>query len=92
MVLIRDCDKSSRVISPTNSEERDKLRKYCLKHETHPNRVIDWEVYELGLNGDRLFGELSTDSDSGSGDGSDSDCVFLYSTPGLVQGRDRVGR
>lgn len=70
------------VLSPTNSEERDRLRRDCLRHATRPNVVIDWEVYELGLNGGGLFDELSTDSDSDSSDGSDSDCVFLYATSG----------
>jgi hypothetical protein len=61
-----------------------------LRHATRPNGVIDWEVYELGLNGDRLFGELSTDSDSDndSSDGSDSDCILLYATSLSIHGKE----
>jgi len=40
---------------PTNSAEKDKLKRDCLTHATKPNGVIDWEVYELGLHGHNLF-------------------------------------
>jgi len=74
MVLIRECDDTSQVISPTNFSEKDQLKRDCLRHSTRSNGVIDWEVYDLGLYGENLF------SDSDSGDNSGSDCVFLYAT------------
>jgi len=67
---------------PTNSAEKDKLKRDCLTHATKPNGVIDWEVYELGLHGHNLFSALSSDSDSIGSSGSD-DCVFLYATSGI---------
>jgi len=80
MVLIRECDDSGRVISPTNSVERDQLKRDCLRHATRLNGLIDWGAYELGLHGHNLFSDLSSDSDNSDGSGSDSDCVFLYAT------------
>jgi hypothetical protein len=66
------------VISPTNSVERDQLKRDCSRHAAWPNGLIDWEAYELGLHGHNLFSDLSSDSDNSDCSGSDSDCVFLY--------------
>jgi len=80
MVLIGECDDTSKVIDPTDLAKRDQLKKDCLRHATRPNGVIDWRAYNLGLYGEHLFIDLSSDSSDGSGSGSD--CVFLYATSG----------
>jgi hypothetical protein len=85
MVLIMECDDTGRVISPTNSVERDHLRRDCLRRARRPNGLIDWQAYELGIFGHRFFEDLSSDSDTSSdSSSSDSDCVFLYATLGTV--------
>jgi len=90
MVLIRECDDTGKVISLTNSDERNKLRRDCLRHATRPN----WEVYELGLFGRRVLEELSSGSETNSNnsDGSDSDCVFLHATSRSDHRREVVWR
>lgn len=75
--MIRECDDTGKVISPTNFVERDQLRKECLRHATRQNGFIDWEAYQLGFYGHKLFNYVSSDIDSS---GSDSDYVFLYAT------------
>ena len=45
MVLIRECDEEGRLIRPTDTVERDQLRKECLRHATGPNGIINWDVY-----------------------------------------------
>jgi hypothetical protein len=80
MVLIRECDDTGRVISPTNSAINDQLKRDCLRNATRLNGLIDWEVYELGLHGHNLFSDLSSDSDNSGSSGRDSDCVLLYAT------------
>jgi len=70
-----------KVIDPTDPAERDQLKKDCVRHATRPNGVIDWEAYNLGLYGENLFSDLSSDNSDGLGSGSD--CVFLYSTSGI---------
>jgi hypothetical protein len=84
MVLIRDCDADGKLISPTDPNERDQLRKECLRHATGPDGIIDWDKYYFGLHGEELFSDLSSDSSVDSG--RDSDCVILSATPG-TQGR-----
>jgi len=56
MVLIKECDDTSKAISPTNSNERNQLRSDYLKHARWSNDSIDWEAYELGLFGCRVLG------------------------------------
>jgi len=80
MVLIRECDEVGKLIYPTDPAERDRLKKDCLRHATGPNRIIDWDVYNLGFYREDLFGDLSSESSVTSG--SDSDCVFLSATSG----------
>jgi len=86
MVVLRDCNESGMVISPTDSEGRDKLQRDCLRHATSPNWVIDWDVFQIALLCHKFSDDLS--SDSSSSDGSDSDCVFLYSTLGPIQDKE----
>lgn len=62
IVFVRDYDELGRVISPTNYEERDKLRKDFLKHATQSNGVIDWDVFQLALLGHRILSDLLSDS------------------------------
>jgi hypothetical protein len=41
MVLIRDCDEDGKLICPTDPNERDQLRKECLRHATGPDGIIN---------------------------------------------------
>jgi hypothetical protein len=77
MVLIRECDESGKVIDPTDPAEREQLRKDCLRHATGPNGVIDWVVYNLGLYGENLFSDLSSESSVDSSSDSDYDSLLL---------------
>jgi len=86
MVLIRECDDSGKVIDPTDHAERGRLRNDCLRHATRPNGVIDWEVYNLGLYGEILLSDLSSDTKDSSG--KDSDCVYLSATSGTDHKED----
>jgi hypothetical protein len=86
MVLIRECDKDGKLIYPTDPAERDQLRKECLRHATGPDGVINWDTYYLGLQGEKLFSDLSSESSINSG--SDSDCVFLFATSGTNRKED----
>lgn len=71
------------MISPSNSVERDQLRKDCLKHATRSNGLIDWEAYELGLYDHRIVEDLASHNVSSSNSsGSDNACVFFNATPG----------
>jgi len=81
--LIRECDDSGKVIDPTDPAERGQLRKDCLRHATWTNGVIDWEVYNLGLYGEKILSDLSSENNDSSG--SDSDCVFLSATSGTYR-------
>jgi len=49
MVLIGECDDTGKMVSLTNSEERNLLRRDCLKHATRPSGCIDWEAFEIGF-------------------------------------------
>jgi hypothetical protein len=69
-----------KLICPTDPNERDQLRKECLRHATGPDGIIDWDKYYFGLHGEELFSDLSSDSSVDSG--RDSDCVILSATPG----------
>jgi len=88
MVVNRVCDGSGRVVSRTNFEDKNELRKSCLRHATRPNGVIEWDVFETTLLGHRIPLDFSSDSSSGVGSDSDSDCVFLYSKPRSSQGNE----
>jgi hypothetical protein len=83
MVLIRECDGEGKLIQPSDSIEKDFLRKECLRHATGPDGIINWDVYYSGLHGEELFSDLSSESDTNSD--SDSDCVFLSATSGTTK-------
>ena len=78
--MIKECDKSGKVINPTKPAEKDQLKRDCLRHATRSNNLIDWKAYEIALYGKPLFSDVFGESSASSS--SDSDYIFLYATLG----------
>ena len=72
------------VLEPVSFEEKCRLWRDSINHSKISDGTIDWVVFEQGYYGNSLLGELSYSSVSDEHEISDNDCVFFYSSPGLL--------